>query len=175
MALFNLLTLRNILNGRNNLGTTELRAAVAVMSDEQRDNTLVFLECNTEELVGLPDGRGTQIVTNVRTLLDYLPTFEPNVGVYPVRVISKSADKVVSNLFIKFENFLVKSKMASNYWGKKMKSVGMTETKQMATLLHLVVLPQPCGLREKVFTCGQNWRRLQKNLMNKVKSLWRHC
>ena len=29
MALFNQLTLRNILNGRNNLGTTELRAAVA--------------------------------------------------------------------------------------------------------------------------------------------------
>ena len=33
MALFNQLTLSNILNGRKNLGTPELRAAVAVMSD----------------------------------------------------------------------------------------------------------------------------------------------
>ena len=43
MALFNQLTLCNILNGRNNLGTPELRAALAAMLDEQRDNTLVFL------------------------------------------------------------------------------------------------------------------------------------
>ena len=62
MALFNQLTLRNILNGRNNLGTPELRAAVAAMTDEQRDNALVFLECNTKELAGLPDGRGIQAV-----------------------------------------------------------------------------------------------------------------
>ena len=56
MALFNQLTLRNIFNGRNNLGTPELRAAVASMSEEQKDDALVFLECNTEELAGLPDG-----------------------------------------------------------------------------------------------------------------------
>ena len=74
MALFNQLTLRNILNGRNNLGTPELRAAVASMNEEQKDDALVFLECNTEELAGLPDGRGMQAVANVRTLLDYLPT-----------------------------------------------------------------------------------------------------
>ena len=74
MALFNQLTLRNILNGRNNLGTPELRDAVAAMSDEQRDNDLVFLECNTEELAGLPDGHGIQAIENVRNLLDYLPT-----------------------------------------------------------------------------------------------------
>ena len=74
MALFNQLTLRNILKGRNNLGIPELRAAVAAMSDEQRDNALVFLECNTEELAGLPDGCGIQAVANVCNLLDYLPT-----------------------------------------------------------------------------------------------------
>ena len=56
MALFNQLTLHNILNGRNNLGTLELRASVASMSEEQKDDALVFLECNTEELAGLPDG-----------------------------------------------------------------------------------------------------------------------
>ena len=74
MALFNQLTLCNNLNGRNNLGTPEIRAAVAAMSDEQRDDALVFLECNTEELAGLPDGHGIQAVANVRNLLDYLPT-----------------------------------------------------------------------------------------------------
>ena len=74
MALFNQLTLRNILNGRNNLGTPELRAAMVAMLDEQRDNTLVFLECSTEEQAGLPDGCGIQAIANVRNLLDYLPT-----------------------------------------------------------------------------------------------------
>ena len=58
MALLNQLTLRNILNGWSDLSTPEIRAAVAAMTDEQRDNTLVFLECNTEELAGLPNGRG---------------------------------------------------------------------------------------------------------------------
>ena len=91
MALFNQLNI-NILNGRNNLGTTELRAAVASMSEEQKDDALVFLECNTEELAGLPDGQGIQAVAHVRTLLDYLPTFEPNTGGNPVMVASKSAD-----------------------------------------------------------------------------------
>ena len=47
MALLNQLTLLNILNGRNDLGTPELRAAVASMSEEQKDDALVFLECNT--------------------------------------------------------------------------------------------------------------------------------
>ena len=75
VALLNQLTLRNILNGRNDLGTPEIRAAVAAMSDEQRDNALVFLECNTEELAGLPDGRGIQAVANVLNLLEYLPTY----------------------------------------------------------------------------------------------------
>ena len=52
MELFNQLTLCNILNGRNDLGTPELRAAVASMSEEQKDDVLVFLECNIEELLG---------------------------------------------------------------------------------------------------------------------------
>ena len=43
MALFNQLTYY-ILNGRNNLGTPELRAAVASMSVEQKDDALVFLD-----------------------------------------------------------------------------------------------------------------------------------
>ena len=43
MALFNQLTLHNILNGRNDLSTPELRAAVAAITDEQRVNALMFL------------------------------------------------------------------------------------------------------------------------------------
>ena len=56
MALFNQLTLRNIFNRRNDLGTPDLRAAVASMIEVQKDDALVFLECRTEELAGLPDG-----------------------------------------------------------------------------------------------------------------------
>ena len=55
MALFNKLMLPNILSGRNNVGNPELRAAIASMTEEQKDNALVFLECNTEELAGLPN------------------------------------------------------------------------------------------------------------------------
>ena len=43
MALFNQLTLCNILNGRNDLGTPKLRATVAFMTKEQKDDALVFL------------------------------------------------------------------------------------------------------------------------------------
>ena len=51
------------------------------MSEEQKDDALVFLKCNTEELAGLPDGQGMQAVANVRTMLDYLPKIEPKAGV----------------------------------------------------------------------------------------------
>ena len=114
MALYNQLTLCNILNGRNNLGTPELRAAVASMSEEQKDDDLVFLECNTEELSGLPNGQGMQAIANVRTLLDYISTIEPNTGGNPVRVAHKSADGVASSLLLKFEKNLGQVKMASS-------------------------------------------------------------
>ena len=69
----NQLKLHSILNGRNNLRTTELRAVFAFMTEEQKDDALVFLECNTKELAGLPDGQGMQAAANVSTLLGYLP------------------------------------------------------------------------------------------------------
>ena len=74
MALFNQLNLCKILNVKNNLGTPELRAAVASKTEEQKHDTLVFLKCNTEELAGLSDSLGMQAAANVHTLLDYLPT-----------------------------------------------------------------------------------------------------
>ena len=98
-SLFNQLTLHSILKGRNNLGTHELRAAMAATMNKHRDDALVFLKCNTEELAELPDGLGIQAVANVRNLLDYLPKIEPNAGGNPVRVIPKSADRVASNFF----------------------------------------------------------------------------
>ena len=137
LALFNQLTLRNILNDRNNLGTPELKAAVAAMTEKQRDNTLVFLECNTEELAGLPDGCGIQAVANLKNLLDYLPTIEPNLGGNPGRVIPKSACKVASNFLPKFNTSWVKLKMAFFYEEFKMKSVGIIEPKKMATFIAL--------------------------------------
>lgn len=42
MAIFEQLTEFNILNGRNNLGTSELRAAEASITYEQSDNILVL-------------------------------------------------------------------------------------------------------------------------------------
>ena len=54
MALFNQLTLCNILNGRNNLGTLELRAAVASMSEEQKDDALVFLVVTLRSWLAFP-------------------------------------------------------------------------------------------------------------------------
>ena len=124
MALFNQLTLCNILNGRNNLGTPELRAAVASMSEEQKDDALVFFECNTEELDGLPDSQGMQAVVNVCSLLDYLPTIEPNAGGNPVRVAHKSSDKLASSLLPKFVNFLGQVKNGFKFIEEiKMKSV----------------------------------------------------
>ena len=106
MELFNQLTLCNVLNGWNDLGTPELRAVVASMSEEQKDDVLVFLECNTEELAGLPNGRGIQAVANCKSLLDYLPTLEPNVGANSARIGHGSADKIGSSLLPKFESFL---------------------------------------------------------------------
>ena len=77
------------------MGTPELRATVAAMSDEKRGDAIVFSECKTEELAGLPDGCGFQAVVNVRKLLNYLPTIEPNMGGNPGWIIPKSTDGVV--------------------------------------------------------------------------------
>ena len=95
------------------------------MTDEQKDNTLVFLDCNTEELSGPPDGREIQAIAYVKDLLDYLPTIEPNAGDNPVRVIPKSADRVASNLLPKFENFSGQVKDYTEFIKEiKMKSMG---------------------------------------------------
>ena len=80
MVLFNQLTLCDILSRREELGTLKLRAAVAALTSEQRDNTTCFLKCSTEELAGLPDGQGIQAMIIVHTFLDYLSIIEPDTG-----------------------------------------------------------------------------------------------
>ena len=80
MALFNQLTLQNIHNGCNYLGTPELRAAIASMTKVHKDNVLVFLECNTEKLAGFPNGHGVQAIANTCKLVDYLLLLEPYEG-----------------------------------------------------------------------------------------------
>ena len=107
MVLFNQLTLQNILNRHEDLGTAELRAAVAALTNEQRDDTVCFLMHETEELAGLPNGQGIQAIANVYILLDYLPANEPNTGGGPYnRVTHKSLGGVVSYMLPKFEVFL---------------------------------------------------------------------
>ena len=69
MKLFNQLTLWNILNNQNDLRTPELRTAVASKTEEQKNNVLIFLECNKERLAGLPNSCGFQTVSNTHTLL----------------------------------------------------------------------------------------------------------
>ena len=74
MVLFKHLTLRNILNGREDFSNAELRATVAALTIEQWDDAVFFFMHETGVLVGLPDGQGIQAVANVCALLDYLPT-----------------------------------------------------------------------------------------------------
>ena len=104
MVIFNQLTLPNILNGQEDLGTPKLRAAVASLTSEQRDNAIIFLKCSTEELAGLPGGQGIQAIVNVRTLLDHLPINKPNTGGSLFsRTAHRSEGKVASNMLPKFK------------------------------------------------------------------------
>ena len=85
MVLFNQLTLSNILNGQEDLGTPELRAAVASPTNKYKENAICFLKCNAEELACLPDSQGIQVMVNVCTLLDY----------YLIRIVQVSDREIV--------------------------------------------------------------------------------
>ena len=66
-----------------------------------------------------------QAVMNVHTLLDYLPTKEPNTWGNPVRVAHKSVDGVAFSLLLKFEIFLGQVKDGFKFIEEfKMKSMG---------------------------------------------------
>ena len=66
MVLFNQVTLRNILEGQDDLSTLEVRKAVAELNAEQKADALLFLNNNIEELVVLPAGQGSLAVKLVK-------------------------------------------------------------------------------------------------------------
>ena len=113
MVLFNQLTLRNILNGRDDLGTPKVRMAVAALAEEQKVDALLFLNNDIEALAALPSGRGSLAIELVKRLLDGMPTFKLNTGdVSNTRNTSNPAMEVASSMLPKFEIFQVWSKMA---------------------------------------------------------------
>ena len=54
MVLYNQVTLRNILEGQEDLSTPEVRKAVAKLNKEQKADALLFLNNNIKELAVLP-------------------------------------------------------------------------------------------------------------------------
>ena len=80
-----------------------MRDALASMTEEQKNDALVLMECNTKELAGLLVGQGVQAIANIRTLLDYFPTIERIAGSNPVKVTQKSVDRVASSLLTIFK------------------------------------------------------------------------
>ena len=65
-VLFNQLTLRNILNGRDDLGTPDVCMVGAALVEEQKADALLFLNNNIEALAALLSGRGSLAVELVR-------------------------------------------------------------------------------------------------------------
>ena len=74
MVLFNQLTLRNILNGRDDLGAPKVCMVVAALAEEQKADALLFLNNNIEALAALLSGRGSLDIELVKRLLDGMPT-----------------------------------------------------------------------------------------------------
>ena len=104
MVLFNQLTLKNTINGRDDLGTPEVRMAVAAWTEEQKADALLFLNNNIEALAALLSGWGSLAIELVKRLLDRTPTFEHNTGaVFHTMTTSISAKEVASSVLPKFE------------------------------------------------------------------------
>ena len=94
-----------------------------------------------------------QAVVNVRTLLDYLPTIEPNAGGNLVRVAHKSLDRVASSLLPKFKKNSGHLKDSFKFIEEfNMKSMGMTEPKQMATFIALGGIATALWFERKSFS-----------------------
>ena len=66
IVLFNQVNLRNILEGQDDLITPKLRKAVVKLNEEQKADTLLFLNNNIEQLAILPAGQGSQAVKLVK-------------------------------------------------------------------------------------------------------------
>ena len=59
MVLLNQVTLRNILEGQDDLSTPEVHKAVAKLNEEQKADALLFLNNNIEELAVLTSNQGS--------------------------------------------------------------------------------------------------------------------
>ena len=57
MVLFNQLTLKNLLNEQDDLGTPDVSMEVAALAEEQKADTLLLLNNNIKVLAALPSGR----------------------------------------------------------------------------------------------------------------------
>ncbi len=113
-----------------------------------------------KKLVGLPNGCGVQAVVNTCALLDYLLTLDPNLGANSARIGHGSADKVVSSLLPKFKNFSGKVKDGFKFIEEfKMKSVGMTEPKRMATFVALGGIATASWFKRESFS---SWAELEE-------------
>ena len=96
-------------------------------------------------------------------MLDYLLIIEPIAGGNPVRVAHKSLDRLASSLHPKFVNFSVHFKDGFKFIEEfKMKSVGMTEPKQMATFIALGGVATALWFERESFPHGWNWKTLSK-------------
>ena len=73
MNLLNMLTLRNIINGQDDLMTLEMCMAVVALAEEQKADTLLFLNNLIEALAALLSGWGSLAVELVKRLLDSMP------------------------------------------------------------------------------------------------------
>ena len=82
MVLFNQVTLRNILEGQDDLSTPEVHKAVAKLNEEQKADALLFLNNNIEELAVLPAGWGSLAVKLVKQLLMRCQYLSPRGGCF---------------------------------------------------------------------------------------------
>ena len=97
-------------------------------------------------------------MVNVRTLLIYLPIIKPNVGGSSFsRTAHKSEGKVASNMLPKFEKISGQVKDGFKLIEEiKMKSVGMTEPKQMATFIAHTGIATALWFERESFSSGQS-------------------
>ena len=113
MVLFNQVTLRNILEGIDDLSTPEVCMAVAALNEEQKADTLLLLNNNIKELAVLPDGWESLAVKLVKQLLNEMPIFEPNTGAVSItRNIHSPAMEIALSMLPnlkKFQDFVRKA------------------------------------------------------------------
>ena len=97
---------KKIHNGWDDLGTPEVRMAVAALAEEQKVDALLFFNNNIEALAALPSGPGSLAVELAKDLLDCMFTFEPNTGLFQVLgALATLQWKQLPACFLNFKKF----------------------------------------------------------------------